>query len=285
MKFQSKHPCPVCRSENIRYWGSAHDIGVKGLKHNIAKCTKCTHLFIHPLPSEEYLTRAYGESDPSVYSDNRFFESRSSGPFTEADRWVWKHIIDSLVPGRFLDIGSANLTLLRRIVAQGWELTIVEPGSHSQLIQQALNSSVYRNVFEECNFEHQFDLISVMDVLEHVGSPIRFLQKIKSCLSTNGIALFRFPNAYSLRCRLEGENWNMIRPLGHLHYFTPRSIRIACDIARLKISYLRSHDLAQYQFFTFKGKSIRGLRFFKPFFKIFDLALLGDQLLVKVAND
>lgn len=282
--FHPEQPCPVCGSENIGHWGSAPNIGVTGMKHDIAKCCKCTHLFIHPLPAEEYLRKAYSESDPSVYSDNRFFESRSSGPFSEADIWVWKHVSGSSVSGKFLDIGPANLTLLKRIVRLGWRLTTVEPGAHAEHIRNNLRVEVYRNVFEECSFQNQFDMVAAIDVLEHVNSPVRFLQRVRSCLSDKGIALLRFPNSRSLRCRRDRENWNMIRPLGHLHFFSPHSIRTACNITHLRILSLHSHDLARYQFFIFWGRSIRGIRFLWPIIKLLDMALLGDQLLLKVTN-
>ena len=285
VNFHPEQPCPICGSEEIGYWGSAPDIGIKGMKHDLTKCCKCTHLFVHPLPTEEYLVKAYSESDPSVYPDNQFFENRSSVPFTEADKWVWKHVFGSSTFGNFLDIGSTNLTLLKHIIRLGWRLTAVEPGAHADHIRKNLRAKVCRNVFEECNFQNKFDIIAALDVLEHVNSPVRFLQRVRSCLSDKGTALFRFPNSRSLRCRIERENWNMIRPLGHLHYFTPRSIRKACTISQLKILSLRSLDLARYQFFTFRGRSIRGLRYLWPMIILFNLTLLGDQLLLKVAND
>jgi len=281
---RAERVCPICLSEDIRPWGSAPDIGVPGRKHDIVRCGNCTHLFVHPLPTEEYLAKAYGEGDPSVFSNNQFYESRSSAPFNEADQWVWKQVSGLPFKGNFLDIGSANLKLLQRIVGLGWGLTTVEPGSHVEHIRDHVQAEVHRNVFEECNFRNQFDRISAIDVLEHVHSPVHFLQKVESCLSNRGVALLRFPNSGSLRCRIERENWNMIRPLGHLHYFSPRSIREACQRAGLQILSLGSHDLARYHFLSFKGRALRGVRFLWPITRLIDLARLGDQMLLKVKN-
>jgi SAM-dependent methyltransferase len=281
---QSERTCPICRSQHIQLWGSAPDIGVPGRKHEIVRCGQCTHLFVWPLPDEESLVKAYSKGDPSFFSNNRFYESRSNRPFNEADRWVWRQATKSLFKGNFLDIGSANFNLLQQIVELGWRLTIVEPGSHAEHIRDRLQAKVYRNVFEKCDFENRFDFISAIDVLEHVKSPLLFLQKLRSSLSDRGIALLRFPNSGSLRCRMEHENWNMIRPLGHLHYFSPRSTRTACERAHLKIVSLRSYDLARYQFLNFKGKAVRGVRFLWPILRLMDLANLGDQLLLEVKN-
>lgn len=276
--------CPICKSKNIRYWGSVSDIGHPEIKHNISKCSDCTHVFINPLPSKEYLKEAYRTSNSSVYSNNGFFESRSSGPFSEGDKWVWKHASESVILGSLIDIGSANLNLLKQIAKLGWQLTLVEPAPHAERMGELLQCNVYRCSFEDCNFQNKFDIISAIDVLEHIHSPIDFLKRTKSILSDDGIALFRFPNSNSLRCMLARENWNMIRPLGHLHYFSPRSFQTACEITNLKIVTLRSHDLACYRSLTVRGKRIRGMRFFAPLLKVLDRALFGDQLLVKVTH-
>jgi len=281
---QLKAFCPICKSKSIFYWGSAFDIGNPSIKHDIAKCYACTHLFVHPLPSVEYLYKAYKISDPSVYADNGSLESRSINPFSLGDNWVWKHITAFISPKRILDIGSANITQLERIVKLGWELTIVEPGAHAERIKKMLQCSVYRGLFEEINFNNKFEIISAIDVLEHVHSPVHFLKTVKSFLSENGIALFRFPNSGSLRCKLEEETWEMLRPLGHLHYFSPRSIRRACYLSNLKIIALHSHDLRNYLSVNIGKIRIPQSKFLYPFFKVLDLALLGDQLLMKVTH-
>ena len=118
-------------------------------------------------------------------------------------------------PGSFLDIGSANLNLLKNIVNLGWQLTLVEPGPQAEQLSKSLQCVVHNRPFEECSFSVQFQAISMIDVLEHVHSPVVFLKKVSKILSPNGVALLRLPNSRSIRCGLEREKWNMVRPLGH----------------------------------------------------------------------
>jgi len=270
--------CPVCGSKAISYWGCAPDFRRPEIEYDISRCCKCTHLFVNALPSLEYLKDAY----TSVWGDKDFFQTRTMGPFSDGDKWVWKHVSDAIIPGHYLDVGAANLKLLRQIAALGLNLTLVEPGAHAEILGRTLQCNVYKCLFEECAFPNKFDIIAAVDVLEHVRSPINFLVRIKAALSDEGFALLRFPNSRSLRCALERRNWRMIRPLGHLHYFTPRSFRTACKLSGLRILTMLSHDVGYYN--GIRGMNIRGLRFMSPVRKILDRLLLGDQLLVKIAR-
>lgn len=275
-------PCPVCSSLKTGLWGTAPDIGNPEVRHSIAKCFECYHLFNTPMPSAEYLRRAYLNSAPSVFSDDGFFEKRSAGSFSAGDLLVWETIRSLNVPGKLLDIGSANLTLLKNIGNRGWRLTVIEPGNHVWTINRETGCNVCRDTFENCDFKQKFDVISAIDVIEHVVSPLNFLKQVKKNLAENGIALFRFPNSGSLRCRFEGQNWKMIRPLGHLHYFSVKSFKRSCTRTGLAIRRMKSHDIHRYGKLTAGKIRLRGLQYLKPVVKAFDLLLWGDQLLVKL---
>lgn len=283
--FPTNFHCPICQSDNIHLWGSATDIGNANLIHKIAICHKCTHIFVIPLPSIEFLADAYKTNNTSVLSDDGFFESRSTGPFSEGDRWVLKHVKKNAAPGNLLDIGSANPRLIATIKELGWEISIVEPSQNIERMSNFTDVKIYHSLFEDCAFQNNFEIVSAIDVLEHVHSPINFLKKIKSILSVNGNCLLRFPNSYSLKCKLEHDKWNMIRPLGHLHFFSPRSFQAACKNCHLKITTLRSHDLNNYCSLVVAGETIRGMRFLSPLKFLFDRLLFGDQILATVSHE
>jgi len=276
--------CPICGSERLRYWGSARDIGQPEILHNISKCLACTHLFINPLPSHEFLNVAYKTCNPSVFTSDGFIETRSKNPFSVADEIVLSSVLESNMQGAFLDVGSANVQLLQKIKDSGWRLTLIEPSQHAKQFGNILGCKVFNCSFEECMFTDKFDIVSVIDVLEHVYSPVGFLKQLKDILSDEGFALFRFPNSYSLRCRLSHDKWDMIRPLGHLHFFSPHSFRVACDISELRIEDLHSHDLDNYRLRGIAGKVLNKLGIWRLFKDKFDSLLLGDQLFAKVTH-
>lgn len=276
--------CPICGSVSLHHWGSARDIGKREMRHNLSKCRTCTHLFINPLPSREFLNEAYKTCNPSVFTSNGFVESRSTGPLSVADDIVLLSVLKSNKQGSFLDVGSANLKLLELIKHNGWRLTLIEPSQHAKQFEDSLGCKVLNCLLEECKLTEKFDIISVIDVLEHVHSPVDFLRQVKNILSNEGFALFRFPNSYSLRCRLSHDNWDMIRPLGHLHFFTPQSFRVACDMSKLRIESLQSHDICNYALSGMTGKVLNKFGVLRLFEKKLDSLLLGDQLFAKVTH-
>lgn len=276
--------CPICKSGKIQYWGSACDIGNANLLHNLSKCQDCTHLFINPLPSREFLNLAYQTCNPSVFTSDGFVGRRSTEPFSVADELVLSHLLTAK-RGNFLDVGSANLRLLETIKNNGWDLSVVEPSQHAKEFEDVLGCKVFKTSLEECAFTHTYDIVSVIDVLEHVHTPVDFLKKLKVILSDEGFALFRFPNSSSLRCKFEHDKWDMIRPLGHLHFFSPRSFRVACNTSGLRIEVLQSHDIYHYIFNNFTGRALRKLGILRLFKSTLDNLLLGDQLFAKVTHE
>ncbi|WP_286818480.1 class I SAM-dependent methyltransferase [Desulfobacter sp. UBA2225] len=245
---------------------------------------KCTLIFVHPLPSEAFLAEAYKNNDKSVLPDDNFVDVRSSSHFSVGDLWVLNHLRHSRTLGNLLDIGSANTNLLSRIKALGWDLTVVEPSKNAVKLSRAGDINICRNTLENGRFDRTFDVISAIDVLELVHNPCEFLKKAMSLLSVNGIVLLRFPNSYSLRCRFERDRWSMIRPLGHLHFFSPKSFRIACRSSGLKILHMESHDLINYASLRIFGVTIRGIRYLRPVTWWFNKKLLGDQLLATLTR-
>lgn len=280
----SNDHCPICGSADIYTWGYAADMGNASIVHEIKKCKKCTHVFVYPLPSKEFLFEAYKSSNKSVLSDDNFFDSRSSGTFSDGDLWVLKHVKERRKQGNLIDIGAANIRLLLMIKQLGWKISIVEPSRNAQRMISLTENQICRNLFEACNFEEKFEIVSAIDVLEHTSSPIDFLKKAKSILSVSGNILLRFPNSYSLKCKLGHDKWQMIRPLGHLHFFSPRSFQTACKICGLKIVRITSQDLDNYASLSIKGKAIRGTRFLSPFRLFLNKILLGDQLLATISH-
>jgi hypothetical protein len=60
----------------------------------------------------------------------------------------------------------------------------------------------------------------MLDVLEHLSSPIEVLHDLLPFTSADTVLVAASPNAESLLSRLWQGRWRMVRPFGHLHYFS-----------------------------------------------------------------
>lgn len=69
----------------------------------------------------------------------------------------------------------------------------------------------------------RFDLITLLDVLEHMVKPVAFLQQVARHLAPGGVLLVQVPNYHSLLVQLEGAaNSNFC--VGHWQHFSPRTL-------------------------------------------------------------
>jgi 2-polyprenyl-3-methyl-5-hydroxy-6-metoxy-1,4-benzoquinol methylase len=78
----------------------------------------------------------------------------------------------------------------------------------------------------------RFDLVSLVDVLEHVADPVGLLAASAARLAPGGVLLLVTPDAGSVAARLLGRRWWHLR-LAHVGYFNRRSLAAACARAGL----------------------------------------------------
>ncbi len=73
--------------------------------------------------------------------------------------------------------------------------------------------------------QNYFDVITMLDVLEHLHDPRSYLKKLASCANDTGYLLLSTTNIESFNARLYGDRWILHSPPYHTYYFGPRSIK------------------------------------------------------------
>ena len=135
-----------------------------------------------------------------------------------------------------LDLGCGNGATLGwikdlKVCNKTYGIDIVQPGPDTHKnIDQYLNKDL-----EECDyfFENtKFDLILILDVLEHLVDPDNFIKKVRNSLNDDGIIILCIPNIrhYSIlkNIFIEGDfpyNETGILDKTHLRFFTNKSIK------------------------------------------------------------
>ncbi|MCP4701778.1 MAG: class I SAM-dependent methyltransferase [Gammaproteobacteria bacterium] len=128
--------------------------------------------------------------------------------------------------GKMLDIGCGAGELLRAAAAADWLAYGIEANG-------GFIAECHKNGF---NVEHGFfpdsmkngekyELITMLDVLEHMENPVEFACKAKEYLANSGMLVIQVPNLNSLFIRLEGCKNTTFCP-GHWSYFTPATLTI-----------------------------------------------------------
>ena len=115
------------------------------------------------------------------------------------------------------------------------------------------------------------DLLVAFDVLEHVSDPVSVLRSLRKLAAPKARLYCAMPNRESLRARRDRQTWRMLLPLGHVNYYSKKSITQALRLAGFAVRYVRATDLNELRF-------PRRLQDIKPV--LIEMLGLGDQWIV-----
>jgi len=128
-------------------------------------------------------------------------------------------------PGRWLDVGAGNGTLLVRARQDGWDVSGCEIAAH--LVEYAAREydlPLFQGTLDEYSSLHQFDVISMYHILEHVACPNGLLQAAHQRLAGEGLLVVEVPNATSLDARIQGKDWKGWSLPVHFYHFSPDTL-------------------------------------------------------------
>jgi 2-polyprenyl-3-methyl-5-hydroxy-6-metoxy-1,4-benzoquinol methylase len=134
--------------------------------------------------------------------------------------------------GKLLDIGSGAGILVEEALGLGYDAHGVEPSRWLQARAKERGLPVALGVFPHPELVGPFDLITVIDVLEHVKNPLGLLQDVRSHLSKDGLAVIVTPDVQSVAARLLGFRWWHYR-VAHIGYFSRTTLTNALRRASL----------------------------------------------------
>jgi Methyltransferase domain len=226
--------CPICGGESHVLFPAKNIHPEKPVQFDYRRCLGCGHGWIDPMPTQGFLVHLYGRASRSVIGQwgedaltipERFFLRRES-----AHR-----------PKQYFELGVGQGHLYGALVQKGWNCIGVDPGNWSSRFP-----NVYRDI-ESILQSVSADLIAAFDVLEHVSDPIAILRTLRGLAATSARIYCATPNCTSWRARRHRQNWRMVRPLGHVNYFSKRSIILAMEKAGFRVRYLRATDLFRFQ--------------------------------------
>jgi 2-polyprenyl-3-methyl-5-hydroxy-6-metoxy-1,4-benzoquinol methylase len=216
--------CVICK-------GSAHWLLSKR-GYGLYRCGSCRHIFVHPVPPQKELERAY--SFRSGYQVQKAFV------FPEGHRFRRKLVraineIKRFVPdGRLLDVGCSNgefCVLARR---SGFSPVGVELNRDTAAIAKMNGIEVRIGTLEKAKFAKAgFDAAYLGDVIEHVPDPGGFMEELARIVRKDGVIFIKtpnheafFPRATYWLSRHLGIPWSHPTPPHHLNQFSPKSLEI-----------------------------------------------------------
>ena len=107
-------------------------------------------------------------------------------------------------PGRMLDLGCGDGTVLWLAREDGWQVHGVELfPEHATLVRETLGFEVdASDIAAYQGVNEAWDCVVLTHVLEHLPDPVGALKKIRALLKPGGIAVLEFPNIDAFDARL-----------------------------------------------------------------------------------
>jgi SAM-dependent methyltransferase len=198
---------------------------------DIHSCTGCGLAFVHPVPDPAGVyTRDYfaGAANGFGYVN---YDNDKAPMATTLRKYL--RAIEPLAPrhARLLDVGAATGVFISLAKQHGFDARGVDISDFAAQEARQRGLVVATGTLADLPLCERFDVITMLDLIEHVPDPRCELGLARERLQDGGVLAISTLDAGSLYARLMGRRWNQILPPEHLHYFNRVALRILLENA------------------------------------------------------
>lgn len=231
--------CLACGGARSEPWTVARDVEYHTTSDVFTyhRCDHCGVLFIDPVPDGRLA---------EIYPGNYYSYAAPGGSPVHAvksllDRRFFRAILGRLQGDELsvLDVGGGagwELAALRSADARVKHTQVVDLDPHAQKLAEQNGHTYYCGRIEDFDSERRFDLIVLLNLIEHVRDPREVLRKVKDLLSPGGIILIKTPNWQALDAKVFRQNsWAGLHCPRHWVLFTRESFRSLAEDVGLNV--------------------------------------------------
>jgi 2-polyprenyl-3-methyl-5-hydroxy-6-metoxy-1,4-benzoquinol methylase len=244
VRAPSPSPCPACAAEATVPHAIARDVeyGSSDRAYAYRRCAACGAIFIDPPPVDR-LAEIY----PSTY-----YSFRASGDASLTQRI--KERLDARLFRRLLrDLRGPTLRVLDVGGGTGWLLSVVRRADprvvathevdlddSARAAAEAAGHVFHCTPIERFASDERFDLVLMLNVIEHVADPVAVLRVVAGLLAPGGRILIKTPNTATLDHRLfRHRNWGGYHCPRHWVLFTAENFTATARRAGLAPVWIR----------------------------------------------
>lgn len=215
--------CPICQQGQNTFL-----CRVDG--YDVWRCATCCADFVEPAPDASSLEL--------LYSGEEWFEGGQKGGYRSYDRQtqqvlplfqnVLQEYEQTLASRYILDVGCGYGTHLSIAAERGWKCFGVEVSRHAlEIARKRHGDRMFLVDRVENLIPHEFDVILLLDVIEHLSNPYQTFFELfsKGAIGPKTQFVITTPNARSYDAVSDPEHWTYRHPPSHLVYYSAEALR------------------------------------------------------------
>jgi len=205
----------------------------------LSECRKCFLVFRRDRPSSETLGTLYQDGYYGHWEEYGSWDSVwtiKTKTFNEYLAMVLPHVARAGGrPRRLLDVGCAHGYMLVAGQRMGFESHGVEVSAEAVAAAQERGLLVQQGTIERIFFpQAHFDVITAIDVIEHLPQPRDFMEQLQRLLRPGGALLLVTPDVGSMAAQVARTHWPHYKP-EHVCYYSKRSIARLLSMAGFEL--------------------------------------------------
>jgi 2-polyprenyl-3-methyl-5-hydroxy-6-metoxy-1,4-benzoquinol methylase len=219
--------CDLCGQDDA-------DLLVVKIGFHVVRCRNCSLVYVNPRPKLAALS--------AQYEVGSFFAHQ----VTRANDESWRpealarlDLINRLHPtrGTLLDVGCSAGWFMSVAQDAGWKVSGIDVSGPAVSYSKSRGFDAKVATLDDHGFAPaSFDVITMFDCIEHMPSPMRALNAVRTLLAPGGIVMLTTPNVdgffprltYQILARPFGA-WDHPGPPGHIYQFGMRTMSAALE--------------------------------------------------------
>ena len=233
-KTETLTNCPLCNCNSIELIKEEEWYGEK---LEISRCLHCTVAFTSTRFTEEYYRNKYFNKDMMI--EEHKLSNKEYNLISDRQN---KHIIRTVKSikksGKWLDIGCGRGNLLNLASKANYDCFGLDIYCNDFIENE--NIKFYQQELLDFDYNNKsFDIISMVDVLEHCAQPKQQLQKIVNLLTPDGILFIHSPNEYYFCSKVLQLFKYYTDYFPYLHLFHPSHTNVVSILKRFNFSKVK----------------------------------------------
>lgn len=156
--------------------------------HRMYRCNLCSHAFVYPTPSNEFLVEFYSIFHTTLDEGGGYelIEDRTQKDFDEKIKIINKYLKKQ--SPIMLDFGCGKSFFVKALINQGFQAEGIDLSDISvRFANNDLNVPATCGVIDDCGWmKYKFDGVSFWATIEHLSQPIETLKSIGTVIKPGG---------------------------------------------------------------------------------------------------